>query len=353
MKLASYKPPVIEWLEFLPAFITQQLLSTEHKRVAVILCTAGLLAIVLTARSTLLTLQAEVANREEAIVCDCYSISSGKRFWETGHPIADCSQGTTLEEQVTQAKADHLKCNFTRSNRDNFTCLDSNGESTGLRTECASIEEQTEEAIEELLGQPIHDTLTPDQEEAVTRQMEGQFGTSKRQAFLSALETSAHRIEKLLASPLPFSPNQRTTLQETYDWLMAKQAQFEEGEPDIRQTRNVMQKRLTAISALVTTVKRQEAANGPRIENLVTRIDALVARVGTTLLELEREGTLVPVEVQTGYERAKRLVRNSKSECSTRRPASCHQLATVLEIIEAMQKPLCALDSSQLSFCSS
>ena len=350
MKLASYKPPVIEWLEFLPVFITQPLLSTEHKRVAVILCTAGLLAIAMMTGSTL---QAEVTHREEAIVCDCYSISSGKRFWETGHPIADCSQGTTLEEQVTQAKADHLKCNFPSSNRDNFTCLDSNGLSTTVRTECARIEEQTEEALEELLGRPIHNTLTPEQEEAVSRQMEGQFGTSKRQAFLDALETTANRIEKLLASPLPFSPDQRTTLQETYDWLLTKQAQFEEGEPDIRQTRNAMQKRLTAISALVTTVKRQEAANGPRIENLVTRIDALVARVGTTLLELEREGTLIPAEVKRGYKKAKALVRNSKSECSTRRPASCHQLATVLEIIEAMQKPLCDLDSSRLTFCSS
>jgi hypothetical protein len=120
---------------------------------------------------------------------------------------------------------------------------------------------------------------------------------------------------------------------------------------DLQKTRLELGTRLGRVHEIVLARQRETPIDVPPIENLVTRIDDLVARVGTVLRDLEREGIVVPATVRRGHAHAVELVRESKRTCSTRRPAGCRQLREVLDTLEAMREPLCDLPSKVLTFC--
>jgi len=119
---------------------------------------------------------------------------------------------------------------------------------------------------------------------------------------------------------------------------------------DMRVVRDQLSPLLTKIQAMLTQ-KQRTASAGPEIENLVVRIDDLVARVGTVIRDLERADERVPQTVRSGHRRTLQLVREAKQTCSTSRPQGCQQLREVLKIIEMMREPLCAIDSQVVNFC--
>jgi hypothetical protein len=169
------------------------------------------------------------------------------------------------------------------------------------------------------------------------------------------LTTAQERLAALLTSQVfSFTAAERATLQEPSDWI-DEQLSILNSEAwttaDLSSIRLELGQRLARVHEMVVERQRDAAASVPTIESLVTRIDDLVARVGTVLRDVEREGLAVPATVRRGHARAVELIRESKRTCSTRRPDGCKQLRDVLETLDAMREPLCNLPSKSLSFC--
>lgn len=201
--------------------------------------------------------------------------------------------------------------------------------------------------------------LTPSEEKRIDEYLEQQFvgeRISARQTELrNLLNGTAARLGKLLTSnAYRFTDEETQRLDDAQTLVASLTAEYDQpnvGKADIRAVRNQLAPLLTEIQAMLTQKQRTAPADGPRIENLVTRVDDLVARVGTVIRELELAGERVPQAVRSGHRRALQLVREAKQTCSTSRPEGCRQLREVLETIEAMRDPLCAIDSPVINFC--
>jgi hypothetical protein len=237
--------------------------------------------------------------------------------------------------------------------RQEHRCLDRNGNWTTDRTQCSS--NLSDEKIEELLGREIRDMT----EREITDRVENTFIREKKELergiLERALQLAAKRVQRLLASTVyRFGETERTTLTANLAWFESQAEDIASvglTRADLETTRNDLAKRLQAVQSMVTTQKRQLEATAPQLENIVTRIDYLVARVGTVLRDLERDGLTVPAKVTLGYEDAKAILTDAKLTCSMRRPASCARLNEVLDAIAGIREPLCELPSDRLSFC--
>ena len=201
--------------------------------------------------------------------------------------------------------------------------------------------------------------MTPQEEKEVIEHIESRFQTQTdatlHSRLLSLLGSARDRLSQLLRSETyAFDERDRQTIQETADWIDQRMAQYESAtvnKSDVRGVRQELGSELNVIAAIVTAKQREGGAEVPRVENLVVRIDDLVARVGTVIRDLERSGERVPPEVRNGHRRAADLVREAKATCSTSRPTGCTQLRSILATIEQMREPLCAIESPVLTFC--
>lgn len=224
----------------------------------------------------------------------------------------------------------------------------------GRFPECGIDDEATQQ-----LQEVIEDTtrpLTPQDQERVDQHIDQQFAApvlAGRQAELLVLiDWTVRRIETVLGSgAYQFAAGDRVTLQQAKATLQqltadAQDRSLSRGELDGLATQ--VRAMVTDVSHIVAAAPKAVPAGTPTIENLVTRIDALVARVGTVIRDLERAGLAVPRVVRDGHAHALQLVRESKRSCSTRRPAACANLAEVLDVIAAMRGPLCGLQSELL-----
>ena len=234
-------------------------------------------------------------------------------------------------------------------------------ESCGIDEEATRIARETWERTEAMQREAEENrrSLTPEEEERVTEYIEKQFldnNAATRQAELQALlQSASNRLTALLANDVyDFTTDEQQKLQDAQLLVESLSEDYNRSDvsrDEVRYVRDRLAPVLTEIQTFLTYRQRNAAAQGPKVENLVTRIDDLVARVGTVIQELDRSGQTVPAEVQTGYQQALRLVREAKATCSTRRPAACSHLSDVLDIIESMRDPLCATKSPLLTFC--
>ncbi|HLD63396.1 MAG TPA: hypothetical protein VI913_00695 [Candidatus Peribacteraceae bacterium] len=224
-------------------------------------------------------------------------------------------------------------------------CLDRDGNQTTDRTQCAP---------------PTPVEPDPIQEQKVIERIENIFiGTKKeedRRSLSDALGIAQLRIQKLLVSKVyKFSDSDKKELTSQVVWIQQQLQHFDGRtaftEADIQKGRVSLVASLQKIQGMITTQKRLLAEQAPRLENIVTRIDDLVTRVGTVLRELERDGLDVPDEVTEGYLTSKIYLTDAKRTCSMRRPASCALLGKALDEIAKMREPLCALPSDRLTFC--
>ncbi len=202
-------------------------------------------------------------------------------------------------------------------------------------------------------------TLTPSEEKRIDQHLEQQFvgeRISARQTELrNLLDGAATRLGNLrTGDTYRFTDEEAGQLDDAQTLVASLTAEYDQpsvGKADIRAVRNQLAPLLTEIQAMLTQKQRTTPADGSRIENLVLRVDDLVARVGTVIRELELAGERVPKAVRSGHRQALQLVREAKQSCSTSRPEGCQQLRHVLEIIEAMREPLCEIDSPVINFC--
>jgi hypothetical protein len=231
------------------------------------------------------------------------------------------------------------------------------GNTFGRFPECGIDEQATEE-----LRRQIEDStrpLTPEEDEQVETYIDDEYGDQladkRRDELLSVFNTAGERIAALLASDaLSFSDEERQFLRLQSEWFEEQSRHFSLQPSDtreIQEARAEIGEVLRRVHEIVLARQREAAATVPDIENIVTRIDALVARVGTVIRDLEREGLVVPRSVRDGHAVALTLVRESKRTCATHRPAGCRTLREVLNTIEAMREPLCDLPSDLLTFC--
>lgn len=200
--------------------------------------------------------------------------------------------------------------------------------------------------------------VTPEEEQKISDYLQNRFGgEDDLQAQLTALlDDSQQRLLQLMESDrYAFNERERETIQSVINWIDVEKPKYGDSpmtKSDMRLVRNELGTRLGTVAEIVTANQRQLSGAVPQVENLVTRIDDLVARVGTVIRDLERSGQTVPVEIRTGHRTATELVRDAKFNCSTDRPTGCTQLRTVLETLEGLRVPLCELDSTVLTFCS-
>lgn len=219
-----------------------------------------------------------------------------------------------------------------------------------------------DEAATGKLRQEIDETtrpVTPAEEQRVEERVRQLFvkplNEQERHEVLRLLTTALDRLTTLLSSDvLRFTATDQASLREQIDWIGEQVQRYESKtftKADLQTTRQELGTRLGQVHSIVLQRQRETSVDLPPIESLVTRIDDLVARVGTVLRDVEREGLVVPATVRRGHVRAVELVRESKRTCSTRRPAGCSQLREVLDTLEAMRGPLCGLPSKTLTFC--
>jgi hypothetical protein len=229
---------------------------------------------------------------------------------------------------------------------DGFFCYRADGTQTTSRGECANI--------------PRVPSRTPEQERAIIQRIEEQRAEEKRaqrQAdLLNALENASQTVAKYAdGKPLVLTAAQKASLDEQRAWLASqiktgKLAKFTLGE--MTSIAIVLKQRLANVREIIEAARESLATTAPPIENIMLRIDDLVRRVGMVIGGLEKEGTRVPLQVKKGYERAKAGMTIAQRNCSPRRPQNCLVLHDVLDAIEAMRAPLCALPSAKLTFCS-
>ena len=201
--------------------------------------------------------------------------------------------------------------------------------------------------------------LLAEEETKINEHIELQFGTvfgGQQHADLVRVLAEAHdRLVTLLATNLlGFTDTERRYLEATADWISAQAVRYESTPfttSDVRETRELLGDNLQRVHEIVRRRQREAQATLLPVENLVTRIDLLVARVGTALRDLAQEGRTIPDSVEQAYDHALELVRQSKRTCSTRRPSGCSELGEVLETIEAMREPLCSLRTDLRTFC--
>ena len=311
-------PSVLVYEEYPPLFISQQPPRTELKILAAILCLTGIAAVGLAAGSQ----------------------------W-TGQVSGDLP----VIYQLCRNTGGNSKGELTLS-RDVSCGIDEKA-----MTGDAKKREQTEQLREKIEAEKR--LLTPKEEKRINEHLEQQFlgdKVTKRRAELDQLlQTTTSRLQGLLDSPShEFTESEAKQLQTAITLVATLSAQYDRpdvSKRDIGSVRDQLAPTLTDIHVMLTQKKRDHSMAGPKVESLVTRIDALVARVGTVIRDLERAGKEVPVEVRSGHERALQLVRKAKRNCSTRRPAACSMLSEVLTTIEVMREPLCRIDSPLLSFC--
>jgi hypothetical protein len=228
---------------------------------------------------------------------------------------------------------------------DGFFCYRPDGTQTTNRRECASA--------------PSVPIRTPEQERAIIQRIEEQRVEEKRalrQAeLLNALENANQTVAKYADGILiALTAAQKTALVEQRGWLASqiktgKLARFTLGE--MNSISIVLKQRLATVRETIRAARESLAITAPPIENIMLRIDDLVRRVGTLIASLEKEGTRVPLQVKRGYELAKAGMNDAQRNCSPRRPQNCLVLHDVLDAIEAMRDPLCALPSDKLTFC--
>ena len=234
-------------------------------------------------------------------------------------------------------------------------------ESCGIDEEATRIARETWERTEAMRreAEANRHSLTPEEEDQVTEYIEKQFlenQSSIRQTELrSLLQTALNRLTVLLENGIyVLTENDRQELQDALSLVESLSTDYDRpgvSKYEVRHVRDELSPILTEIQTILTHRQRNAAAEGPKVESLVTRIDNLVARVGTVIEELDRSGQTVPTEVRTGHRQVLRLIREAKAACSTTRPAACSHLSDVLDIIESMRAPLCATNSSLLTFC--
>lgn len=201
--------------------------------------------------------------------------------------------------------------------------------------------------------------LTREEEKAVIEHIERQLlqGTpaDHRVALHTLLETAERRLLTLLeGNQFNLTDEERDQLQVAYTFVLSLQDELTDALVSKRKLRDVRDRLspvLTVVQAMLTGKQRTKSGESPSVENLVTQIDALVARVGTVIRELELSGKPVPAAVRSGHRRALQILREAKQTCSTRRPANCSRLMEVLDVIDDMREPLCAIDSPLLAFC--
>lgn len=227
----------------------------------------------------------------------------------------------------------------------------------GRFPECG-VDEAATDALRREVQERIR-PLTPEQDRQVEEQVERQFqkllNVDQRQEVMRLLNAARDRLLTLLSSNiLQFTVVDKSVLQSEVAWIDEQLRRYESESftaAELQKTRLELGTRLGRVHEIVLARRRETPIDVPPVENLVTRIDALVARVGTVLRDVEREGLLVPATVRRGHVHAAELVRESKRTCSTRRPAGCQQLREVLDTLESMREPLCRLPSKALTFC--
>jgi hypothetical protein len=227
---------------------------------------------------------------------------------------------------------------------DGFFCYRADGTPTTSRGECANV--------------PVP-ARTPEQERAIIQHIEEQRAEEKRaqrQAdLLDALENASQTVAKYAdAKVIVLTAAQKASLDEQRAWLASqiktgKLAKFTLSE--MTSISIVLKQRLANVREIIEAARESLATTVPPIENIMLRIDDLVRRVGTVIGSLEKEGTRVPLQVKRGYERAKAGMTIAQRNCSPRRPQNCFVLHDVLDAIEAMRTPLCALPSDKLTIC--
>ena len=228
----------------------------------------------------------------------------------------------------------------------------------GIDKEATAAAQTKQKATQELLQQIAerNKKLTPQTKVLVEQAMEERFETAtmrKVESLKGVVSTAESRIEGLLS--LAWSAQDVTALQRLGDQFAAYAKSLlhtELSRSDFRQLRDEVYSGTKDLQAIAVRKPRDGNSSKP-IENIVTRIDALVATVGTVLSEVEKEGITIPLQVRGGYEQSKNAIRLAKASCSMRRPKSCRQLWDVLIAIESMREPLCALPSDRLAFCRS
>ncbi len=225
----------------------------------------------------------------------------------------------------------------------------------GSFPECGVDEEATRQLQKEL--DEATSPLTPQEEEQVNERIEEEFAApviaARQTELLALLDWTARRIEAVLSGgAYQFAASDEVSLRQAKTTIQQRIADTQNRALTRRELDDLtaeVRGIVTDVSRIVAAVPKVVPEDTPDIESLVTRIDALVARVGTVIRDLEREGLAVPSAVRGGYAHALQLVRESKRTCSTRRPEACANLAEVLDTIDAMREPLCRLKSDFLT----
>lgn len=290
---------------------------TERTVVAVILCTAGILAVALAA---------------------------------TRHLTGQVTRGLPVIYKL---------CLVETPQSDEWTKR--HHESCGIDEEATRVAHETWERTEEFRRQVAANShiLTQAEKNLVTAHIEQHFlgeKSSTRQIELQRLlESTATRLQNLLSSKAyTFSEEELKQIQAVQTAVESLAVKYEQAaitKRDVRRVQDQLAPLLTNIQSMLTHKVRNAITAGPNIVNLVTRIDNLVARVGTVIRDLELAGETVPTKVSRGHRKAVDLVRTAKRACSTSRPESCAILGEVLYAIEAIREPLCSIDSPLLTFC--
>ncbi len=213
---------------------------------------------------------------------------------------------------------------------------------------------QVKQKATEKLRQEIADRnnkLTPQNEVLVEQAMEERFVSSsmrKTESLQRVVDTAQSRIDGLLT--LSWPTQDVSALERLGDRFAAHAESLSESKLSRSGFRQLRDKVYSDTKDLQTIAVRKlrNSDRGKPIENIVTRIDALVATVGTVLGEVDKEGVAIPAQVRTGYEQAKKAIRQAKETCSMRRPKACRQLWEVLFAIESISEPLCDLPSDRL-----
>lgn len=234
-------------------------------------------------------------------------------------------------------------------------------ESCGIDEEATRIASETRERTEAMQreAEANRHPLTSEEEKRVIKHIEKRFldnsESTQHLELQTLLQTASNRLTALLADDVyVLTADDQQKLRDAQLLVESLSEDYDRADVskhELRHVRDQLAPILTEIQVLLTHRQRNAAAGGPKVESLVTRIDNLVARIGTVIQELERSGQPVPAEVRAGHRRASQLVREAKATCSTNRPTACSRLSDVLNIIDSMRKPLCATKSSLLTFC--
>lgn len=231
------------------------------------------------------------------------------------------------------------------SAREDYFCFRGDGTRSSNRDECGT--------------PPSSPVRTPEQERAIIQLIENQRAEAKRaqrqRELLNALENASQTLTKYAGGKLiALTAAQQTFLEDHAAWLATQiniggKADYTLSE--LNSIAGTLRQRVASARETINAARKSAATAAPAIENIMLRIDDLVRRVGTLIGSLEKEGMQVPLKVKGGYERAKAGMTIAQRTCSPRRPHNCLVLNDVLDELEAMREPLCALPSDRLTFC--